>query len=450
MNNINNKQRLVILGGGESGAGSAILGLKHGYDVFVSDNGAIKDKYKTMMDEHGVKYEENQHTETLILNAGLIVKSPGIPEKAEMVQKAITKGIKVISEIEFAAKFSDAKLICITGSNGKTTTTTLTYEMLKHAGLNVGVAGNVGDSFALSVAKDSFDYYVLELSSYQIHGLYDFKCEIGVIMNITPDHLDRYGCFENYIESKLNLIKHIKDGGLFIYCSDDEELNKRTDFYKQFNVETKSFALKQNEKINSYIKQNIMVVETKTKNFEIALDDISIKGSHNAYNSMAAAIIAKSFGIQNEKIRESLMNFKGVEHRLEFVLKIRDVEFINDSKGTNVNSTWYALESMKNPIIWIVGGTDKGNDYVPLRSLVRQKVKAIVCLGLDNKKIIDSFKDIVEVITETRSMKDAVNESYMLASKGDTVLLSPACASFDLFKNYEDRGLQFKENVRKL
>ncbi|MBP7506647.1 MAG: UDP-N-acetylmuramoyl-L-alanine--D-glutamate ligase [Prolixibacteraceae bacterium] len=445
------KKFLVILGAGESGLGTAILGLKQGYDVFVSDNGIIKEIYKTELIDKQIPFEENQHTEDVILKASLVVKSPGIPDKVDIIKKIKAKQIQIISEIEFAYKYTSAKMICITGSNGKTTTTMLTYEMFKRAGLNVAIAGNIGKSFARMVAEENFDYYVIELSSFQLDGMYDFKADVAVLMNITPDHLDRYEYnMQNYIDSKFRIIQNQTKDDFFIYFSDDpilrEEVNKRKieSTLMPFTLDNKG------EENGAFIKNEKIRIVYNKKTFEMSIYDLSLQGKHNACNSMAAGIVGMVSNIKSEFIRECLTDFRGVEHRLEKHLTVHGIEFINDSKATNINSVWYALESMNRPTVWIVGGIDKGNDYSELTELVKQKVKAIVCLGKDNSRIIEAYKGIVPEIVETQSMVHAVKSAYFLAENGDTVLLSPACASFDLFDNYEDRGRQFKDAVRNL
>jgi len=444
---------MVILGSGESGVGSAILAQAKGYDVFVSDKSLIQEKYKTELVQHNISFEEGMHTEALILNATEIIKSPGIPDKVELVQKARTKNIPVISEIEFAGRHTNAKTICITGSNGKTTTTLLTYHILKKAGYNVGLGGNIGKSFAYQVATENFDYYVLELSSFQLDGMYDFKADVAVLLNITPDHLDRYEYkFENYVASKFRITQNLTKDDAFVYCADDivmEEFMKHT----HIEAELVPFSIKKTIEGNGAFLQNNEITlnyNNNPKPLIMTLEQLALAGKHNVYNSMAASMAARIVDIRKDIIRESLEDFVNVEHRLEFVASINGIEFINDSKATNVNSAWYALESMQKPTVWIVGGQDKGNNYEELVDLVKEKVKAIVCLGVDNKKIIKAFKGSVENIMEAGSAGEAVAMSYKLASKGDAVLLSPACASFDLFKNYEDRGVQFKSAVRGL
>jgi UDP-N-acetylmuramoylalanine--D-glutamate ligase len=442
--------RLVVLGGGESGVGTAILGQKKGYDVFVSDFGKIKDKYKQVLTNYGIDWEDEKHTEALILNADVVMKSPGIPEKVAIVKKLVEKGIPVISEIEFAAPFTNAVTIGITGSNGKTTTTMLTYHLLKSAGLNVGLGGNIGKSFAWQVAEENFESYVLELSSFQLDGIVDYKPHIAIITNISPDHLDRYDYkYENYIDSKFRITMNQTEDDYLIYDADDEAIaawlaNNKT------KAQLIPFSLTKIVETGAYIKNNIMEVSINQEEFKMETESMALEGKHNMKNAMAATSVAKLMQIRKATIRESLSNFQGVEHRLEKVLKIQNVQYINDSKATNVNATFFALDSMNTPTVWIVGGVDKGNDYNELMSLVREKVKAVICLGVDNKKIIDAFGNVVDIMIEVNSMSDAVKMAKRIAEKGDTVLLSPACASFDLFENYEDRGNQFKKAVQNL
>ena len=424
-----------------------------GFSVFVSDKGLIKEKYKSQLIENNIAFEEGTHTEELILNATEIIKSPGIPDKTELVIKAKEKNIPVISEIEFAGRYTNAKTICITGSNGKTTTTLLTYHILKKAGYNVGLGGNVGKSFALQVAKENFDYYVLELSSFQLDGMYDFKADIAVLLNITPDHLDRYDYkFENYVASKFRITQNQTKNDYFIYCADDLVMQEYMSC-NQFNAQLIPFSIKKTIEGNgAFLTNNEITLNynNNPKPLTMTIEQLALAGKHNVYNSMAASLTARIIDIRKEIIRESLEDFENAEHRLEFVASINGVEFINDSKATNVNSTWYALESMQKPTVLILGGQDKGNNYEELFDLIKEKVKAIVCLGVDNKKIIKAFKGAVENIVEASSAGEAVAMSYKLAAKGDVVLLSPACASFDMFKNYEDRGVQFKSAVRSL
>jgi len=445
-------KRLVILGGGESGVGTAILGKKKGYDVFVSDYGKIKENYKEVLINNNIVWEEEKHTEALILNADVVMKSPGIPEKkSPIVIKLVEKGIPVISEIEFAAPFTKAITIGITGSNGKTTTTMLTYHLLKSAGLNVGLGGNIGKSFAWQVAEDQFDSYVLELSSFQLDGIINYKPHIAIITNISPDHLDRYDYkYENYIASKFRITMNQTEDDFLIYDADDKAIGEWLQ-----NNKTKAklipFSLTKTLEMGAFIKDKTMEVNIiNEEEFTMETETMALEGLHNLKNAMAATSVAKLMEIRNKTIRESLSNFLGVEHRLEKVFKIQNVQYINDSKATNVNATFFALGSMKTPTVWIVGGVDKGNDYNELMALVREKVKAIICLGLDNTKIIDVFGNVVDIMIEVNNMENAVKMAQRFSEKGDTVLLSPACASFDLFENYEDRGNQFKQAVRNL
>ena len=442
--------RLVILGGGESGVGTAILGKKKGYDVFVSDFGKIKENYKEVLTINKIAWEDEKHTEELILNADVVMKSPGIPEKAPIVKKLIEKNIPVISEIEFAAPFTDAILIGITGSNGKTTTTMLTYHLLKSGGLNVGLGGNIGKSFAWQVAENKFDAYVLELSSFQLDGSFTFKPHISVLTNLSPDHLDRYEYkYENYINSKFRITQNQTEEDFFIYDADDSVIEQ---WLKNNTIKAQKipFSLTKNLEKGASIQDKTMKINTSENEFTMDTTHLALEGKHNLKNAMAAASVAQLMKIRKQTIRESLSNFQGVEHRLEKVLKIQNVQYINDSKATNVNATFFALDSVTTPTVWIVGGVDKGNDYQELMGLVNEKVKAIICLGVDNKKIIDAFGSIVDVMVEVSSMTDAVKTAQHIAEKGDTVLLSPACASFDLFENYEDRGRQFKQAVQNL
>jgi len=443
-------RKIVILGAGESGAGSAVLAKKQGFEVFVSDKGQIKEEYREILNNNGITWEEGDHNESIILSADEIIKSPGIPESAPIIKKIREKGIHVISEIEFAGRYATGKKICITGSNGKTTVTNLIYHMLKKAGMNAAMTGNVGKSFAMAVAEGSYDYYVIELSSFQLDGMYDFKADIAVLMNITPDHLDRYDHnFQNYIDSKFRVTQNQGKADFLIYWEGDPVI--RTELSKKkYGMTLMPFSDEVSEGMTAYIKNDELIIDYQNKTSLMTIHDFALKGRHNTYNSMAAAIAGKILNIRKDVIRESLADFQGVEHRLEPVITVFGINFINDSKATNVNSTWYAIECMENDIIWIVGGVDKGNDYSELFQVVKKKVKAIVCLGKDNKKIVEAFKDLVPTIVETTSMEEAVRSSYYLAKKGETVLLSPACASFDLFKNYEDRGRQFKQAVRNL
>jgi UDP-N-acetylmuramoylalanine--D-glutamate ligase len=442
--------RLVILGGGESGIGTAILGKKKGYEVFVSDFGKIKGNYKEVLIINGIAWEEEKHTEDLILNADVVMKSPGIPDKSPIVKKLLAKGVPIVSEIEFAAPFTDATIIGITGSNGKTTTTMLTHHLLKSAGLNVGLGGNIGKSFAWQVADNKYDSYVLELSSFQLDGIINFKPHIAIITNISPDHLDRYDYkYENYIDSKFRITMNQTEEDYLIYDADDEAI---AEWFKTHTTKAKliPFSLTKTFSEGAYIKNNKMEISINQEEFKMDTEHIALEGKHNMKNAMAATSVAKLMQIRKSTIRESLSNFQGVEHRLEKVLKIQNVQYINDSKATNVNATFFALDSMNTPTVWIVGGVDKGNDYNELMSLVREKVKAIICLGVDNKKIIDAFGNVVDMMVEVDNMNDAVRMAQRLTEKGDTVLLSPACASFDLFENYEDRGNQFKQAVKNL
>jgi len=443
-------KRIVILGAAESGIGAAILARKQGFDVFVSDFGSIKEKYRNELTERGFDFEEGQHSEEKILNADVVIKSPGIPDKAPIIKKLNEKEVPVISEIEFAGRYTSAKMICITGSNGKTTTTLLIYHMIQKAGLNVGLAGNVGQSLAWQIAENNFDYYVIELSSFQLDGMYEFKADIAILLNITPDHLDRYEYkMQNYVDSKFRVTQNQTANDVFIYCTDDPMVNSEM-LKRKLAAKCVPFGLGVPPVEGAGIIDNNLIINWDQNIFTMSILDIALQGSHNTYNSMAAGISGMVVNIRSEKIRESLADFKGVEHRLERFLKVHGIEFINDSKATNINSTWYALESMTQKTVWIVGGIDKGNDYSELYELVRTKVKAIVCLGVDNLKILEAFKNLGIDMIETQSMDDAVRSAYYLAKKDETVLLSPACASFDLFENYEDRGHQFKNAVREL
>lgn len=442
--------RIVVLGGGESGVGAAVLAKVKGLDVFLSDNSTIGDKGKQLLAQYDIPFEEGGHTRASILNADEVVKSPGIPDTVPIIQEIIKAGIPVISEIEFGGRYDTAKKICITGSNGKTTTTSIIYYLLKNAGLNVGLAGNIGDSYAYQVATCHYDIYVIELSSFQLDGMYDFKADIAILLNITPDHLDRYDHdMQNYIKAKFRITQNMSEKDCFIFCDDDEitlgHLN-------QIVVRAKMLPFSQTHTVDQggYVNGDKMVVRYQDDEYSMYLKELSLEGKHNIYNSLAAAITGKVMHIRNEVIRESLMSFVAVEHRLEKVLSIKGVLYINDSKATNVNSTWYALESMQRPVVWIAGGKDKGNDYEPLYELVKSKVKALVCLGVDNKKLHECFSDKVNTIVDTSSAKEAVQKAYELAESGDIVLLSPCCASFDLFKSYEDRGRQFKDAVKEL
>ena len=442
--------RIVVLGGGESGVGSAVLAKVKGFDVFLSDMGKLSDKYVAMLEEWEIPYEQGGHSEEKILNADEVIKSPGIPETAPMVRKIIEKGIGVISEIEFAGRYDSAKKVCITGSNGKTTTTSLIFHLLQQAGLNVGLGGNIGKSYAYQVATEQHDIYVLELSSFQLDNVYDFKADIAIITNITPDHLDRYGYnMENYVKSKFRITRNMSSEDCFIFCSDDEIT---VNHLNQIVVKAQKLPFTQKHEVNqgAFVKEDKMIIRYKEQECDMYLQELALGGKHNVYNSMAAALAAKAMDIDNAVIRNGLASFQAVEHRLEKVLSIRDVLYINDSKATNVDAAWYALECQTRPVIWIVGGTDKGNDYSSLVELAREKVKAIICLGVDNAKIHAAFEGVVPRMCDVTSAADAVKTADSLASAGDVVLLSPCCASFDLFKNYEDRGRQFKEAVRNL
>jgi UDP-N-acetylmuramoylalanine--D-glutamate ligase len=441
---------MVVLGAGESGVGTAVLAQKQGFDVFVSDKGEIKQEYRSALEKYKIRFEEGTHTESEILSANEIVKSPGIPEKVEILKKIRAAGIPVISEIEFAGRYSKAKMIGITGTNGKTTTTMLVYHILQKAGLKVGLAGNVGKSFAMQVAEQDFDYYVLELSSFQLDDMYHFKCDIAILTNITPDHLDRYNYeLKNYVMAKFRIIQNQTSADAFIYCADDAIT---TEYLPSVEVNSKKypFSLKKKVEQGAYVEDQQLIINTNNNQFTMLIHELALQGKHNLHNTMAAGITAQLVHIRKEVIRESMIDFRNVEHRLEFVNTIHGIEFYNDSKATNVNSTWFALESFNKPVVLILGGVDKGNDYEMLHDLVKEKVKAIVCLGKDNKKIVKAFSGVVEEIVETDSAEAAVRESYRLGKKGDVVLLSPACASFDLFENYEDRGRQFKKAVKSL
>jgi UDP-N-acetylmuramoylalanine--D-glutamate ligase len=446
---MSNKQNIVILGAGESGVGAALLAKAKGHEVFLSDSGKIKNSYKEELEENQLEYEEGKHTEEKILSADLIIKSPGIPEKAPIIKKLREKNISIISEIEFASRYTNKKMVCITGSNGKTTTTMWIHHILKNGGKKAELAGNVGKSLARLVIDDEAEIYVIELSSFQLDDMYDFKADIAVLTNITPDHLDRYNYeMQNYVDSKFRIIQNMTADDWFIYNADDpiilSEIQK-----KKIAAHLAPFSIEKTEGMVGFVNNNQININLKPS-FTMSIHDLSLKGKHNTQNSLASGIAASILQIRNESLRESLSDFKNVEHRLEFVAKINGIEFINDSKATNVNSVWYALESMEKPTVWIVGGVDKGNDYDSLLPLVKEKVKAIVCLGKDNAKIKEAFSGTVDVIAEANSAFEAVALSYRFAKKDDTVLLSPACASFDLFENYEDRGRQFKAAVRAL
>ncbi|WP_272151162.1 UDP-N-acetylmuramoyl-L-alanine--D-glutamate ligase [Tenacibaculum aiptasiae] len=443
-------ERLVVLGGGESGVGTAILGKQKGFDVFVSDKGSIAERYKKVLLHNAIDFEENQHTESKILNANLVMKSPGIPEKVALVQKLIVAGVKVISEIEFASKYTNATIVGITGSNGKTTTTMLAHHLLKQGGLNVGVGGNIGDSFAQQIAEQDYKEYVLELSSFQLDGIEEFNSHIAIITNISPDHLDRYDYdFEKYIASKFRITKNQTEKDFLIYDADDKAIQN---WLKNNKVKAKlvPFSVEKELEFGAFLRQDKIIMKLNTEEILMNVSELALKGKHNTKNAMAASMAARLLQVRKNTIAESLSDFEGVEHRLENVQKINGVQYINDSKATNVNAVYYALECMEAPTVWIVGGVDKGNDYADLMPLVREKVKAIVCLGLDNQKIIETFQNVVEVMVETAGAEEAVKVSHKIAKKGDAVLLSPACASFDLFDSYEDRGNKFREAVKNL
>ena len=444
-------KKIVILGGGESGTGAAILAKKQGFEVFVSDFSEIKPNYKAILDSYHIDWEEKKHTEAKILAADEVIKSPGISVKTPVMKSILATGISVVSEIEFAGRYTTAKKICITGSNGKTTTTLLTYHILKRAGLNVGLAGNVGKSFALQVAEEAYDYYVLELSSFQLDDMYGFKADIAVMMNITPDHLDRYDyTMQNYVDAKFRILQNQTKDDLFIYWNDDPII--RAEIEKKRPVaQLCPFAEKEAEGVKAYTENLKLVIQTSKKTFAMDQDLLALTGTHNLYNSLAAGIAAKALDVSDEQLREALHDFTGVEHRMERVARVRGVEYINDSKATNVNSCWYALQSIQTPVVLILGGVDKGNDYTEIEPLVREKVKALIFLGTDNNKLHAFFDDsVVGIIEDATSMEEAVDKAYRIAEQGDTVLLSPCSASFDLFKNYEDRGEQFKSCVRTL
>lgn len=441
--------RIVILGAGESGAGAAVLAQKKGFDTFVSDMSLIKDKYKAMLNERGIQWEEGKHTEGLILNADEVIKSPGIPNDAPIILKLKNQGTPIISEIEFAGRYTNAKMICITGSNGKTTTTSLIYHIFKKAGLNVGLAGNIGQSLAYQVAECNYDYYVIELSSFQLDNMYKFHANIAVLMNITPDHLDRYGFeMQNYVDAKFRIIQNQTDDDAFIFWNDDPIIQKELHKYG-IHGQYFPFAEKNEEGVAAFTEEN-KVYFTRPIAFNMEQEELALTGTHNLFNSMAAGISANIAGIRKECIREALNDFKGVEHRLEKVARVKGVDYINDSKATNVNSCWYALQSMKTKTVLILGGKDKGNDYNEIADLVKEKCSGLIFLGLHNEKLHDFFGNFGLPIVDAQSMPDAVNAAYNMAKKGETVLLSPCCASFDLFKSYEDRGDQFKECVRNL
>lgn len=440
--------RIVILGAAESGVGAAVLAKKQGFDVFVSDMSVIKDKYKKVLEDHHIEWEEKQHSEEKILNADEIIKSPGIPDKAPMIQKVMAKGIHIISEIEFAGRYTHSKMICITGSNGKTTTTSLIYHIFKNAGYDVGLAGNIGNSLALQVAESPHEYYVIELSSFQLDNMYDFRANIAILLNITPDHLDRYGCMQDYVDSKMRIIQNQTASDSFIYWDEDPIIKRELEKYDIKAIQYPFSQLKKNGVIG-YIEEGQYKIEKPTP-FNMEQEELSLTGRHNVYNSLAAGIASKIAGIKNEVIRKCLSDFPGVEHRLEKVTRVGGVEYINDSKATNVDACWYALESMKGNTILILGGLDKGNDYNEIKDLVKKKCVGLVFLGADNTKLHQFFDGFGIPVRDTNNMKDCVQACYEMAKPGDTVLLSPCCASFDLFKNMEDRGEQFKTLVRNL
>lgn len=445
------KQKIVVLGGGESGIGAAVLAKKKGLDVFLSDSNKIKEKYKRVLKHFEIDFEEGGHTAEKVFQASEVIISPGIPLGISLIKNLRKKGVKIISEIEFASRFTKAKTICITGSNGKTTTALLVYHILKNAGLNVGLAGNIGESFALQVANNNFDYYVLEISSFQLDSMYEFKADIAILLNITPDHLDRYDFnFENYARSKFRITQNQTQNDAFIYSADDKTIEQ---MMKHIKVNARHFPISlkyEDYEEGAYLKGKELIIKSNKNHIKMTLEQLALQGRHNTYNSMAAGIAAKLLDIRNETIKQSLSDFQNISHRLEYVSSVHGITFINDSKATNINSTWYALEHYHKPIIWIAGGVDKGNDYSSLHSLVKQKVKAIICLGLDNSKIHEEFADYCDTIIDTESAQEAVMNAYHLAKKGEIVLLSPSCASFDLFENFEDRGEQFKEAVKAL
>ena len=442
-------KKIVVLGAAESGAGAAVLAQKEGFDVFVSDMGTIKDKYKKLLDDHHIEWEEGHHTEEKILDADEVIKSPGIPDEAPMIQKVIAKGIHIISEIEFAGRYTDSKMICITGSNGKTTTTSLIYHIFKEAGYDAGLAGNIGNSLALQVAEDPHEYYIIELSSFQLDNMYDFRANVAVLLNITPDHLDRYqNKMQNYVDAKMRIIQNQTESDAFIYWNDDPIIKRELEKYEIKALQLPFSELKEKGSIG-YIEEGQYKIEVPTP-FNMEQEALSLTGKHNIYNSLAAGIASDVAGIKKEVIRKSLSDFPGVEHRLEKVCTVGGVQYVNDSKATNVDACWYALESMKTPTILIIGGKDKGNDYTPIKELVKQKCAGLVYLGADNTKLHDNFDDMGIPVRDTHSMKECVEACYEMAEPGMTVLLSPCCASFDLFKNMEDRGDQFKTLVRNL
>ena len=443
-------KRIVVLGGAESGTGAAVLAKLQGFDVFLSDMSNIAPAFVNTLNDYGIAFEQGQHTADLICNATEIIKSPGIPTKAPIIQQIIALQIPIISEIEFASRYTNAKMIAITGTNGKTTTTLLTYHLLKNAGLNVGLAGNIGNSFAMQVATKKFDYYVLELSSFMLDDMFHFKADIAILTNITPDHLDRYDYqMQKYVSSKFRITQNQTASDYFIYCKDDEVIQAAL-ASQQIDSTMIPFSIADDLAYGASISNQHLNIKLKQNTFTMTIQELALQGKHNLYNSMASGVAAKLLDIRNETLKQSMSDFKNAPHRLEHVARIQGIEFINDSKATNVNSTWYALESINTPIIWIAGGVDKGNDYSMLTQLVKDRVRAIVCLGTDNSKIHEAFGNVVDIIVNTASAKEAAEVSYHLGKKGDTVLLSPACASFDLFKNYEDRGQQFMDAVKEL
>lgn len=445
------RTKIVVLGAGESGIGSAILAKKKGCEVFVSDKSKISKKYKNALLHFDIDFEEGEHTLSRVLEADEIIKSPGIPDHISLIKTIKNQKIPIVSEIEFASRYTDAFVICITGSNGKTTTTLWIYHILKTAGLNVGIAGNIGNSFARQVAEDNFDYFVLELSSFQLDGMFEFKADIAILLNITPDHMDRYDYdFNKYADSKFRIIRNQTESDAFIYCQDDEVVTKKL---KELKPRSKQYPFAINTEVlvdGAFLKKNKIKVNINSSKLIMTLEELALQGRHNVYNSMAASITAKLIDIRKDTIKQCLTDFQNVEHRLEFVATIQGVDFVNDSKATNVNSAWYALESMQSKVVWIAGGVDKGNLYQELTYLVKEKVKAIICLGTDNSKLHKAFDGVVEIIVDVDNMTDAINVASRIAKHGDSVLLSPACASFDLYENYEDRGNQFKDGVQKL
>lgn len=444
---MNKLKKIVIIGGGESGFGSAILAQKEGFDVFLSDKSLIDDKYKSQLISNGIPFEEGMHTYQIILNADEVIKSPGVPEKVEVVRKIREANIPIISEIEFAGRYTKSKSICITGSNGKTTTATLIYEILKKSGVNVGLAGNIGQSYAYSVAMDKFDWYVIEISSFQLDDMYDFRADIAVLTNITPDHLDRYDYkIENYINSKFRIAQNLTKNQCFIYCDDDKNILDYMSAH-QFNTTLLPYSVKHSCKEGGCLEEDNIVVKVEDKVLSIMRSDINLKGLHNVSNIMASSLASLIVGVNPNSIKKTVCEFNGVEHRVEHICTVDNIEYINDSKATNVDSVWYALESMTRPVVWIAGGTDKGNDYAPLMPFASSKIHTLICMGIDNKKLIESFTGVIPNIYNTSSLAEAVDKIRISAKNGDVVLLSPACASFDIFSNYEDRGRKFKEAI---